>query len=60
VSSGNEHELRMVSLCGLLGYSYPSESLERSVALAPDLIGVDAGSTAPGPCYLGAGEGSAS
>jgi len=44
------------SLCGLLGYGYPRQSLERALTVKPDLIGVDAGSTDPGPYYLGAGE----
>jgi len=56
VSSGDKRELRMVSLCGLIGYSYPLDSLERALAMEPDLIAVDAGSTDPGPYYLGAGE----
>lgn len=49
-------ELRLVSLCGLLGYGYPPDSLERALEARPHLIGVDAGSTDPGPYYLGAGE----
>jgi len=44
-----------ISLCGLLGYGYPPESLRRGLARSPDFIGVDAGSTDPGPYYLGAG-----
>ena len=48
--------LRLVALNGLLGYGYPPESLQRALAMEPDLIGVDAGSTDPGPYYLGAGE----
>jgi len=57
VSAGKGRQLRMVSLCGLLGYGYPLASLERALSMQPDLIGVDAGSTDPGPYYLGAGEG---
>lgn len=49
-------ELRLVALNGLLGYGYPPASLDRALALEPDLMGVDAGSTDPGPYYLGAGE----
>lgn len=48
--------MRVVSLNGLLGYGYPRASLDRALGLAPDLVGVDAGSTDPGPFYLGAGE----
>ncbi len=47
--------MRLVALNGLLGYGYPPESLERAMAMAPDLVGVDAGSTDPGPFYLGEG-----
>lgn len=56
MSAGNGRALRMVALNGLLGYGYPAESLDRALATQPDLIGVDAGSTDPGPYYLGAGE----
>jgi hypothetical protein len=52
----SEGTLRIVSLNGLLGYGYPRESLQRALAMEPDLLGVDAGSTDPGPYYLGAGE----
>ena len=52
----SEETLRIVSLNGLLGYGYPRESLQRALAMQPDLLGVDAGSTDPGPYYLGAGE----
>lgn len=52
----SERTLRIVSLNGLLGYGYPRASLDRALAMGPDLLGVDAGSTDPGPFYLGAGE----
>jgi Acyclic terpene utilisation family protein AtuA len=47
--------IKYLSLCGMLGYGYPLESLK--TALQEDLafIGVDAGSTDPGPYYLGSG-----
>ncbi len=50
-------EIRYLSLCGLLGYGYAPQSL--SAALEKDLhfIGVDGGSTDPGPYYLGSGAG---
>ncbi len=48
--------LRVISLNGLLGYGYPRASLERALDMKPDVVGVDAGSTDPGPFYLGAGE----
>jgi len=50
-------EVRYVSVCGMLGYGYPLESLERGLASKPHFLGVDAGSTDPGPYYLGSGEG---
>ncbi len=56
MTAQTDGKLRLVSLCGLLGYGYPPESLQRALALEPDLIGVDAGSTDPGPYYLGSGE----
>jgi hypothetical protein len=50
----------MKSMCilsptGILGYGFPEESFWRGMACRPDMIGVDAGSTDPGPYYLGAG-----
>ncbi len=48
--------MRIVALNGLLGYGYPAESLERAFSpTPPDVVGVDAGSTDPGPHYLGHG-----
>lgn len=41
---------------GMLGYGFPAESLARAVAAGIDLIAVDAGSTDPGPYYLGSGQ----
>ena len=49
-------ELRIISPTGGLGYGFPEESLEEGLKRRPHLIGVDAGSTDPGPYYLGAGE----
>ena len=40
---------------GMLGYGFPSSSMEAALARKPDVIAVDAGSTDPGPYYLGAG-----
>ncbi|NOZ21284.1 MAG: DUF1446 domain-containing protein [Planctomycetes bacterium] len=48
-------EVRFLSVCGMLGYGYPAESLERGVEGGVDFLGVDAGSTGPGPYYLGSG-----
>jgi hypothetical protein len=41
---------------GMLGYGFPTESITRAVAAGIDLIAVDAGSTDPGPYYLGSGQ----
>jgi hypothetical protein len=49
-------ELKILSPTGGLGYGFPEESLEEGLKRNPDLIGVDAGSTDPGPYYLGAGK----
>ena len=47
--------MKIVALCGLLGYGYSEESLESAFAEKVDYVGVDAGSTDPGPFYLGNG-----
>ena len=49
--------IRYLSLCGMLGYGYSPKSLENALAKKLDFIGVDAGSTDPGPYYLGSGKG---
>ncbi len=49
--------IRYLSLCGLLGYGYAEESLRRALDGPLDFIGVDGGSTDPGPYYLGSGKG---
>ncbi|MFP3903056.1 MAG: acyclic terpene utilization AtuA family protein [Armatimonadota bacterium] len=51
-----DRSLTYLSLCGMLGYGYPLASLQKGLEAAPDFIGVDAGSTDPGPYYLGSGE----
>lgn len=48
-------ELKIVALNGNLGYGYDIASLETGLALRPDLLGGDAGSTDAGPYYLGSG-----
>ena len=40
---------------GMLGYGFPTTSLEEAMKHEPQVIAVDAGSTDPGPYYLGAG-----
>ncbi len=41
---------------GTLGYGFDPEALIRGMTFKPAMIGVDAGSTDPGPYYLGTGE----
>ncbi len=48
--------MKVLALNGILGYGYPVKSLENGLRQNPDLIGVDAGSTDPGPHYLGIGK----
>ena len=49
--------MKIVALCGLLGYGYAPESLKNALAAELDFVGVDGGSTDPGPYYLGSGKG---
>src|SRR5512146_817008 len=48
--------MRVLSPTAILGYGFPRASFERGVALRPQVIAVDAGSTDPGPFYLGSGK----
>jgi hypothetical protein len=50
-----EGEFVIVS-CGMLGYGFPEQSLDNAVDVGLDLIAVDAGSSDPGPYYLGSGK----
>ncbi len=49
-------EYRLLATSGLLGYGFPETSLKAGLAREPDMIGVDGGSTDPGPYYLGSGK----
>lgn len=40
---------------GMLGYGIPERSMAEGLGRGPDVLAVDAGSTDPGPYYLGAG-----
>ncbi len=51
-----ENEVRMVSVSGILGYGFPEASLAAALARKPHMIGVDGGSSDPGPHYLGSGK----
>lgn len=48
--------MKIVALCGLLGYGYDEQSLKNAFSEKVDFLGVDAGSTDPGPYYLGSGK----
>lgn len=41
---------------GSLGYGFDPKALDRGMQFQPNVIAVDAGSTDPGPAYLGSGE----
>ena len=47
--------IKVLSPTAILGYGFPVSSFEAGMAKLPDCIAVDAGSTDPGPYYLGAG-----
>jgi len=50
-------ELRILAPTGCLGYGFSREGFKRALRKhRPHVIAVDAGSTDPGPYYLGAGE----
>jgi len=51
----NVREFRILSATAILGYGFPESSFLEGMKRDPDLIAVDAGSTDPGPYYLGAG-----
>lgn len=48
--------MTILSPTAILGYGFPLDSFKRGMARRPDMIAVDAGSTDPGPYYLGAGK----
>jgi hypothetical protein len=48
-------ELRILSPTAILGYGFPESSFAAGLARDPHVIAVDAGSSDPGPYYLGAG-----
>jgi hypothetical protein len=51
-----EQECRLLSVSSILGYGFPESSLKLAMERRPHFIGVDGGSTDPGPHYLGSGE----
>ncbi len=50
-----KEEFRVLSTTAILGYGFPVSSFEEGMKRNPHLIAVDAGSSDPGPYYLGAG-----
>ncbi len=48
-------EIRILSPTAILGYGFPLNSFSRGMEKNPHIIAVDAGSTDPGPYYLGSG-----
>ena len=48
-------EIRILSPTGACGSGFVESSFEKALGLEPHFIGVDAGSTDPGPAYLGSG-----
>lgn len=49
-------EIRILTPCGAIGYGFPEASIDAALLQNPHVIAVDAGSTDPGPYYLGADE----
>jgi hypothetical protein len=49
-------EIRLLSTSAILGYGFPEASLKAGMARQPHMIGVDGGSSDPGPHYLGVGK----
>ena len=53
--SGAAGITRVLSPTAILGYGFPIRSFREGMRRRPHVIAVDAGSTDPGPYYLGAG-----
>ncbi len=47
--------VRVLIPSGALGLNYDKDALERGLAMRPDIIAIDGGSTDSGPAYLGRG-----
>ena len=47
--------IRLMATTGILGYGFTEEAFHAGIAMKPDLIACDAGSSDPGPHYLGSG-----
>lgn len=55
MNNNTMEEIRVLSPTAILGYGFPESSFEEGMKRKPHVIAVDAGSTDPGPYYLGAG-----
>ena len=51
--TANDNEIRVLSPTGVIGSGFIEASFERALGQKPHVIGCDAGSTDPGPAYLG-------
>lgn len=49
-------EIRILSPTGVIGSGFLESSFERGISMKPHVIACDAGSTDPGPAFLGSGE----
>lgn len=49
-------EFRILAPTAILGYGFPEKSFMKGIEKKPHVISVDAGSTDPGPYYLGVGK----
>lgn len=49
------NEYKILAPTGIVGYGFPEASFAAGLRQKPDLIACDAGSTDPGPYYLGSG-----
>jgi hypothetical protein len=49
-------QFRILAPTAILGYGFPEDSFERGLSEEPHMVAVDAGSTDPGPYYLGSGK----
>jgi len=50
------NEFRVLAPTAILGYGFPESSFKSGMKKKPHVIAVDAGSTDPGPYYLGSGK----
>ncbi len=48
-------EIRILSPTGVIGSGFLESSFERGISMKPHVIPCDAGSTDPGPAFLGSG-----